>query len=533
MKKYIPNQIEPKWQKKWEEDKLFSPDLDKSENPYYSLMMFPYPSAEGLHVGNMYAFTGADIYGRFKRMQGNDVFEPIGLDGFGIHSENYALKVGRHPVEQAKISAKNFYRQLHAIGSGFAWENTLETYDPDYYRWTQWIFVQMFKKGLAYRKKSQVNFCPSCKTVLSDEQVIDGRCERCKTLVEKREMEQWFFKITSYAEKLLQNTYKESFKWAEKVKIGQRNWIGKKEGINITYDISGFKEKVTVFTTAPVNFGATFIVIAPEYLQRHLSKIIPEKNKVEVEKYIKISLNKSEQQRREDIKEKSGVFTGLYAINHVTGKNIPIWVTDFVLMDVGTGAVQGCPGHDKRDFEFAKKFGLPIVRVVVGEDKDETEIRQVDQVVEHGMKGVFVNSDFLNGLDFEAGLQKTMDYFEKKGWGKRVITYKLRDWCISRQRYWGAPIPMIYCKKCGWQSVPEKDLPVLLPPLSDWKPEGTGKGPLAKVKSFVETKCPKCGNYAERETDVCDTFLDSAWYHLRYPSVKTRNAPWDRQTIKK
>lgn len=534
---YHPNDFEKKWQKVWEKKRVYQPDLKESSKrfgkaqrkPFYNLMMFPYPSAEGLHVGNMYAFTGADIYGRYKRMQGNDVFEPIGLDGFGIHSENYAIKVGKHPLVQAKISAKNFYRQLHAIGNGFAWENTLETYDPDYYKWTQWIFVQLFKKGLAYRKKSEVNFCPSCKTVLSDEQVIEGRCERCKTIVEKREMEQWFFKITAYAEKLLQNTYAESFKWSEKVKIGQRNWIGKKEGINITYKIKDSADTVTVFTTAPVNFGATFIVVAPEH---QLIQKIAKKDK-KINEYVNKSLKKKDIDRIAEGKEKTGVFTGLYAINHVNNKEIPIWVTDFVLTNVGTGAVQGCPGHDKRDFEFAKKFDLPIVRVVVGEDGYLGPIKQMDQVVEHGKKGNFVNSDFLNGLDFETGLQKTMDYFEEKGWGKRVTTYKLRDWCISRQRYWGAPIPMIHCDKCNWNPVPEDELPVLLPPLSDWKPEGTGKGPLAKIKSFVETKCPNCGGKADRETDVCDTFLDSSWYHLRYSSVDDKINPWHPEITKK
>jgi len=376
---------------------------------------------------------------------------------------------------------------------------------------------------LAYRKKSPVNFCPKDKTVLSDEQVIEGKCERCGSVVEKRDMEQWFFRITKYAERLLQNTYKPTFAWPEKVKIGQRNWIGKKEGINITYEIDSTKEKVTVFTTAPVNFGMTFLVLSPEH--QLTKKIIsgevklPDSSRSQVEEYVKTAKKKSEMERIAEGKEKTGVFTGLYAINAMNEKKVPVWVTDFVLGHVGTGAVQGCPGHDLKDFQFAKKFGLPIIRVIKGTDGDISPIGREEQVIEKGMKGTFVNSEFLNGLDFEEGLQKTMDHFVKMGVGKRIIEYKLRDWCISRQRYWGAPIPMIHCKKCAWQTVPENDLPVLLPDLKDWKPEGTGKGPLAKLKDWVKVSCPQCGGVADRETDVCDTFLDSSWYFLRYPSI--------------
>lgn len=529
--KLKPQEFESKWQAVWEKEGVYQPDIKSAKKPFYNLMMFPYPSAEGLHVGNMYAFTGADIFGRFQRMMGNDVLEPIGLDGFGIHSENYALKMGRHPKEHAIISEKNFYRQLHSIGNGFAWKNTVETYDPDYYKWTQWIFIQMFKHGLAYRKKAPLNFCPKDKTVLSDEQVIDGKCERCGSEVEKRDMEQWFFKITDYAEKLLQNTYKKEFMWPEKVKIGQRNWIGKKEGINITYKIDGMDETVTVFTTAPVNFGMTFLVLSPEHALT--TKIItgktqvPEKNRAAVKAYVEKAQKKSDMDRIAEGKEKTGEFTGLYAINQINGKKVPVWVTDFVLGHVGTGAVQGCPGHDHKDFAFAKKFGLPIIRVIVGVDGDTGPIERDEQVIVKGDKGEFVNSDFLNGLSFEEGLKKTMDWFEEKGFGKRVVEYKLRDWCISRQRYWGAPIPMISCKTCGWVPVPDDQLPVTLPDLQDWKPEGTGKGPLAKLEDWVKVECPTCGGSADRETDVCDTFLDSSWYHLRYPSVDDNQEPWN------
>jgi leucyl-tRNA synthetase len=562
--KFTPSDFESKWQKVWEEQGIYQPNMRDAKRPFYNLMMYPYPSAEGLHVGNMYAFTGADIYGRFKRMHGFDVFEPIGLDGFGIHSENYALKIGKHPKEQAKVSEANFYRQLHMIGNGFAFKHSLETYDPDYYRWTQWIFVQMFKHGLAYRKKSPLNFCPSCKTVLSDEQVINGACERCKTLVEKREMEQWFFRITAYAEKLLQNTYKESFKWSEKVKIGQRNWIGKKEGINITYPViagpaasfppasapyvravgspssrvTRVSDTIICFTTRPdTNFGATFVVIAPEH--PFVASLLSSKTK-EIRDYVDKARKKSEIERIAEGRKKTGVFTGFYCLNQLNNYKMPLYISDFVLPEFGTGAVVGVPGHDLRDFEFAKEFNLPIVRVVVGKDGDKSEITKPEQVQE---EGTMINSGFLNGLDIHAATEKIMNHLEEKGWGKRMTTYKLRDWCVSRQRYWGAPIPMVFCKKCarlpdgqGWVPVPEKDLPVLLPDLTDWKPEGTGKGPLAKLESFIKTKCPRCGGDADRESDVCDTFLDSSWYFFRYPSTRAADSeqvPWDPEITKK
>ncbi len=528
--KYNPSDIESKWQKMWGKNRVYQPDLQNAKKPYYNLMMFPYPSAEGLHVGNMYAFTGADINGRYKRMRGFDVFEPIGLDGFGIHSENYAIKIGKHPAEQAKISQKNFYKQLHAIGNGFAWENTLETYDPDYYRWTQWIFVQMFKHGLAYRKKSPVNFCPSCKTVLSDEQVIDGFCERCKTAVEKKEMEQWYFKITKYAERLLKNL--DTLDWTNKVKVGQKNWIGKKEGININYPIIQLSNQqisnkigtITCFTTRPdTNFGATFIVLAPEhpFVATLLSPQNPHNPHIhlkEIAAYVAKSSKKSDADRIAEGRKKTGVFTGFYAVNQLNDYKMPIWISDFALMSVGTGAVVGVPGHDMRDFEFAKEFNIPIIRVVVGKDGDKSEITKPEQVQEK--EGTMSNSGFLDGMEIRKAIGVMMDHLEEKGWGKRVTTYKLRDWCISRQRYWGAPIPMIFCEKCQWQPVPEDQLPVLLPEnVKDWKPEGTGKGPLAKIESFVNVVCPECGNPARRETDVCDTFLDSSWYHMRYPSI--------------
>ena len=530
MDKYNPAKIEKKWAKAWTEKGIYQPDLKKSRKPFYNLMMFPYPSAEGLHVGNVYAFTGADIYGRYQRMKGNAVFEPIGLDGFGIHSENYALKVGKNPVEQAKISEKNFYRQLKLIGNGFAWQNRLETYDPDYYQWTQWIFIQMFKAGLAYRKKAAVNFCPSCKTVLSDEQVIAGSCERCQSNVVKKDLAQWFFRITKYAERLLKNL--EKIDWTEKVKIAQRNWIGKKEGINIKYQILNSKYQIKCFTTRPdTNFGATFVVLAPEH--GLVEKLLASHPRGEIEKYVDQAKKKTTIERIAEGREKTGVFTGFYCLNQLTNQKMPLYISDFVLMDYGTGAVVGVPGHDLRDFEFAKKFKLPVIRVVVGSNGDKSPIIRIEQVQEE--EGKMVNSEFLNGMDIHQATEAMMVYLEKKSWGKRVTTFRLRDWCISRQRYWGAPIPMIYCEKCakkalgekkempGWFPVSDSELPVLLPKVKNWRPEGEGKGPLDKIPEFYEVKCPRCGGKAKRETDVCDTFLDSAWYFLRYPSIDAEN----------
>ena len=574
---YNPKVIESKWQKIWAKNKTFQADLKKAKKPYYNLMMFPYPSAEGLHVGNMYAFTGSDIWGRYIQMNGFDVFEPIGLDGFGIHSENYALKTNTHPKKQAQVSEKNFYRQLKAIGNMFSWDNKLETYDPDYYQWTQWLFIKLFKAGLAYRAKAPVNWCPSCKTVLADEQVINSRCERCEAVVEPKQLEQWFFKITKYADRLLSNTYK--IDWSPKVLAIQRNWIGRSQGINISYPIysnpgvdketPGLKNTITCFTTRPdTNFGAAFICLAPEHSlitefinsKSNLPDGGPNSKKEEIKQYVEKSKKQTKEERISQAREKTGVFTGLYALNQLTNYKMPIWVADFVLMDVGTGAVVAVPGHDLRDFEFAKKYGLKIIRVVVGIDKDKSEITRPEQVQED--KGYMINSQFLNGLDIHKATKTIMDYLEKKGWGKRTTTYHLRDWLISRQRYWGPPIPMIYCHKCasnlptpglvkmnpgvgkmaGWQPVPEEDLPIILPEVKDWRPKGTGRGPLAQLKEWQKVKCPKCGGGAQRETDVSDTFLDSAWYFLRYPSIRTGllqakrpvlDKPWDQTLTKK
>lgn len=542
---YNPSEIEVKWQEIWDNEKIYQPDLDNSKHPFYNLMMFPYPSAEGLHVGNVYTFGGIDAYGRFKRMQGFDVFEPIGLDGFGIHSENYAIKVGRTPQEHAKISEENFYRQLKSLGNSFDWSRKIETYDPAYYKWTQWLFIELFKAGLAYKDKASVNFCPSCKTVLSDEQVIDGKCERCSSIVEKKELEQWFFRITDYAERLLANT--KDLDWTEKVKLAQINWIGKKSGINITYNVKNSDKKIEVFTTRPdTNFGATFIALSPEHPLA--LELTTKENQEAAKRYIKEASRKSDIERQAEGKEKTGVFTGSYAINELTGYEMPIYLSDFVLPGFGTGALVGVPGHDKRDFEFAKKFGLKVLRVVVGCDNDTSEIISIDQVQEEA--GRMINSGFLNELDIHDATEQIMGFMEEKGYGQRVISYHLRDWLISRQRYWGPPIPMIYCEACarkgeswftsqvkssklkvqssawkadGWY--PEEKLPVLLPEVDNFKPMGTGKAPLANYPEFYDTKCPGCGGNAKRETDVSDTFLDSSWYFFRYLATDRDDLP--------
>jgi leucyl-tRNA synthetase len=538
MERYDFASIEKKWQETWFKDGVYEPDFEKprGKGKFYNLMMFPYPSAEGLHVGNMYAFTGADIYGRMKRMQGYDVFEPIGLDGFGIHSENYAMKIGAHPMEQSKVSQENFYRQLQMIGNGFAWKEKLETYDPAYYRWTQWLFVQMWRHGLAYRKKQSVNWCPSCKTVLADEQVIAGKCERCSTEVVKKALEQWFFRITKYAGKLLENI--ETIDWSERVKVAQRNWIGRSEGAEIAFPVTGTDERIVVFTTRPDTlFGATYMVLSPEneLVEKLRSQI---SNFKEVEAYRKEAAAKSETERTAEEKEKTGVeLKGVKAVNPVNKEEIPIFIADYVLAGYGTGAIMAVPAHDERDFAFAKEFNLPIPVVIsngmVREPLTEAYVGD----------GALVNSEKFDGMSVAEAVPAVTEF----AGGKLVTQYRLRDWLISRQRYWGAPIPMVHCDVCekagkgeqaempGWYAVPEDQLPVTLPFVKDFRPKGKDESPLASVREFYETACPGCGGKAKRETDVSDTFLDSAWYYLRYPSVnsKTKNeTPWDPNITK-
>lgn len=518
--KYNPQQIEKKWAKKWVEEKNFSSNLRDAKNPYYALFMFPYPSAEGLHIGNFYAFTCVDVMAKYKTLRGFDVFEPIGWDAFGIHSENYALKIGETPGKMLERTIANFSQQIQSAGLSCDWEKEVNTTSPEYYKWTQWIFTQLFARGLAYQKESYLNWCPSCKTVLADEQIEGGVCERCKSAPEKRKMKQWFFKITAYTERLLKGL--EEMDWSEITKSAQKNWIGKSEGANIRFKVADSEEEFEIFTTRPDTlFGCSYCVLSPEH--DLTKKIVSKKQRLEVEKYIRKAGAKSDLERKEN-KEKTGVFTGAYAINPVNQEKLPIWIADYVLAGYGFGAIMAVPAHDGRDFEFAKKFNLPIKEVIVPENmKVKNDFCFTDN-------GILVNSGKFSGMKSEEA-KKTITEFVG---GKLVSNYKLRDWCISRQRYWGPPIPIIYCEKCGTVAVPEKDLPVKLPELKvDWEPSGDGRGPLAKVESFMETNCPKCGGKARREADVTDNFLDSAWYFFRYISSKEKEKIFDEKLAKK
>ena len=528
---YDPSAIERKWQRIWQERGTNHTDLQRAQRPFYALMMFPYPSAEGLHVGNLFAFTGNDIYGRFQRLMGHNVFEPLGYDAFGIHSENYALKVGQHPMELIPRNIANFQRQLERAGLMVDWRYRLATTDPSYYKWTQWLFLQLLEQGLAYRKQAAVNWCPSCKTVLANEQVIAGGvCERCKTPVEQRLLEQWFFRISDYSPRLLENL--DHIDWSDTTKTAQRNWIGRSEGAEIafeTQDVKGNECEIRVFTTRPDTiYGATYLVLAPEHpLVESLTK---PKEKKRVDEY-RERTKKQDLVTRKTSTEKTGVRTGSYAINPATEKEIPIWVSDYVLMEYGTGAIMGVPGHDQRDFEFATKFELPIVRVVCGEREDASA--PLHEAFTECESGTLVNSGVFDGFRVEAAKKAILDLLTKGGSAKPIVHYRLHDWCISRQRYWGPPIPIIYCESCGVVPVPEKDLPVILPFIEDFKPDDSGVSPLARHEEWYRVECPRCGKMGRRETDVSDTFLDSAWYFLRYPSVGRDDVPFEKSVTKK
>jgi len=536
---YRPDQIEAKWRARWAERGTNQPDLDHPTRPFYNLMMFPYPSAEGLHVGNMFAFTGSDVYGRFKRLQGHTVFEPIGYDAFGIHSENYALKVGKHPAELIPQNIANFRRQLERIGGMFDWRHALSTTDPEYYKWTQWIFLQLLKAGKAYKKKAGVNWCPFDKTVLANEQVIDGKCERCGTAVEQRFLEQWFFRITDYCDRLLANL--DGLDWSDTTRTAQRNWLGRSEGAEITFPLHGLPTPrsgegpggggITVFTTRPDTlYGATFMVLAPEHPL--VAQLTTADRKAEVDAYVKAAAAQDLVSRKVGDREKTGVFIGAHATNPVTGKPVPVWIADYVLMEYGTGAIMAVPAHDERDFAFATKYALPIVRVLAesGDGRSDSSAPAEAIVETDGM--VLVNSGRFDGMAAEAAMRAITQQLASEGRGKAVVQFRLHDWCISRQRYWGPPIPVIYCDGCGAVPVPEKDLPVLLPALEDFRPDDSGISPLARHEEWYYVPCPTCGKRARRETDVSDTFLDSAWYYLRYPSTEFHDRPFDKTRTK-
>ncbi|MGH7654075.1 MAG: leucine--tRNA ligase [Gemmatimonadaceae bacterium] len=542
---YDPSAVERKWRDRWAASAANRTDIAGAQRPFYALMMFPYPSAEGLHVGNLFAFTGNDIYARFQRLQGLDVFEPIGFDAFGIHSENHALKVGVHPTELIPANIANFTRQLERAGLMVDWSRTVDTTHPSYYKWTQWVFLQLLERGLAYKKKAAVNWCPNDKTVLANEQVENGRCERCGALVEQRYLEQWFFRITDYAERLLENL--DGLDWSHTTKTAQRSWIGRSEGAEIRFQVlnpledagsaavhvtaefrSGIHE-IGVFTTRPDTiFGATYVVVAPEHPR--LDAITSFDQREAVAEYRALS-SRQDLIARKTNKEKTGVFTGSYAVNPATGAMIPVWTADYVLMEYGTGAIMAVPGHDERDFEFAKKFDLAIQRVVAGPD-DTARTPLHEAYVDDG-KGRLCNSGHFDDIPVEDAKRMVTDWLESKHAAKGVVNYRLHDWCISRQRYWGPPIPVIYCDACGTVPVPEKDLPVLLPNIPDFRPDDSGVSPLARHEEWYRVPCPACGKPARRETDVSDTFLDSGWYFLRYPSVGRDDVAFDGATTER
>jgi leucyl-tRNA synthetase len=531
---YNPAEVERKWQQRWEErgtNRWTDEELRQARRPFYNLMMFPYPSAEGLHVGNIYAFTGADIYGRFKRLQGHQVFEPIGFDAFGIHSENFALKQGIHPSELIPRNVERFTRQLKRVGLMYDWSHTVDTTAPEYYKWTQWIFLQLYKHGLAEKKEAPVNWCPSCNTVLANEQVVGGECERCGTAVEMRFLSQWFFRITDYVARLLDNL--KWIDWSDTTKKAQENWIGRSEGAEIRFPVVGQAAgqeplAISVFTTRPDTlFGATYMVLAPEHPL--VDRITTDANREAVEEYRRQASAQDLVTRKKTDKTKTGVDTGARAINPISGEEIPVWIADYVLMEYGTGAIMAVPGHDERDFEFAKTFGLPIRRVVAAQGEDgDTPLEEA-----YSGAGRLVSSGRFNGLTADDGKQAITMQLAESGAGTPRTNYRLHDWTISRQRYWGPPIPILYCDACGTVPVPEDQLPVVLPHIEDFKPDATGISPLARHEEWYVTSCPSCGGRARRETDVSDTFLDSAWYFLRYPSANNTQLPFDPAVTKK
>jgi len=514
-------EIDRKWQKIWEETKLYKFNPENVDKKLYCLEMFPYPSGAKLHIGHWYNYGPTDSWARMKRMQGYEVFHPMGFDAFGLPAENYAIKTGIHPYDSTMENIRTMERQLREMGVTFDWDYEIITCLPEYYKWTQWIFLKLYEAGLAYRKKAPVNWCPSCQTVLANEQVIDGKCERCGTEVTKKELTQWFFKITAYAEELLEKL--DDLDWPEKTKMMQRNWIGKSEGAEIEFKIDGKDLSFRVFTTrADTLFGATYVVLAPEH--ELVDLITTEEYKEAVEEYKEYAKKQSEIERLSTEKEKTGVFTGAYAIHPLTGEKLPIWIADYVLVTYGTGCVMGVPGHDERDYEFATKYNLPIKRVIKG-------VGDVDDSLPFVEYGILVNSEEFTGMTSEEARVKIVEKLKAEGKAEFKVNYRMRDWLVSRQRYWGAPIPIIHCERCGIVPVPEEDLPVLLPYDVEFEP--TGESPLKKHAGFMNVTCPKCGGPALRDPDTLDTFVDSSWYYLRYPDNKNDKEPFNKEWINK
>lgn len=524
--KYEFAAIEPKWQKRWEEAKVYAAGEHSGKPKFYGLVEFPYPSGQGLHVGHPRPYTAMDIVTRKKRMDGYNVLFPMGFDAFGLPTENYAIKNHIHPAKVTRDNIANFTAQLKMLGFGFDWDRVVDTTDPSYYKWTQWIFLQLYKKGLAYKATMPVNWCTSCKCVLANEEVVEGVCERCGSAVIRKEKSQWMLKITEYAQRLIDDL--DDLDFIERVKIQQRNWIGRSTGAEVTFK-STAGDDIVVFTTRPDTlFGATYMVLSPEH---ELVKSWLEAGKLanadEVRAYQKTAASKSDLERTELNKEKTGVcLDGVRGVNPVNGKEIPIFISDYVLSTYGTGAIMAVPAHDDRDWEFAKKFGCEIIEVVSGgEDVQKAAFTAKDET------GILVNSDFLNGLTVKDAIPAVTKWLEEKGIGEAKVNYKLRDWVFSRQRYWGEPIPMVYCEKCGWQPLPEDQLPLLLPDVESYEPTDDGESPLSKMTEWVKTACPCCGGEARRETDTMPQWAGSSWYFLRYMDPHNGKALASREAL--
>ncbi|NGU52610.1 leucine--tRNA ligase [Clostridium perfringens] len=513
--------IDKKWQDKWAESGLYKFDPNKEGEKLYVLEMFSYPSGSQLHAGHWFNYGPVDSWARFKRMQGYNVFQPMGFDAFGLPAENFAIKTGIHPQDSTIKNIAKMEEQLKAMGAMFNWENEVVTCSPEYYKWTQWLFLKLYEKGLAYRKKAPVNWCPSCQTVLANEQVVDGACERCSTEVTKKDLTQWFFKITDYADELLDKL--DGLDWPEKTVSMQKHWIGRSTGSQVNFKVKDSDLNFDVFTTRVDTLcGVSYVVLAPE--NPLVDEIVSAEQKEAVENYKEEAKKQSDIERQSISREKTGVFTGAYAIHPLTGKEVPIWVGDYVLATYGTGAVMAVPAHDERDFAFAEKFNLPINRVIEAKDGSETNL----PFCEHG---ILVNSGEFDGLTTDEAKEKIVEKLSSMGLGEKKVNFRLRDWLVSRQRYWGAPIPVVYCEECGIVPVPESQLPVELPYDVEFAPDG--KSPLAKSEAFVNTTCPHCGKPAKRETDTLDTFVCSSWYYLRYPDNKNTEAPFNPELINK
>ena len=521
MVEYNPNAIEKKWQKKWDDEKTFKSEIDNNKKKFYPLVEFPYPSGQGLHVGHPRPYTALDVVARKRRLEGENVMYPMGWDAFGLPTENYAIKNKIHPAKVTEDNIAHFKEQMKSIGFSFDWDREINTTDPDYYKWSQWIFIQMFKHGLAYKNEMSVNWCPSCQVGLANEEVVDGKCERCGTEVVHKMKNQWMLKITEYADRLIDDLEEVDFE--ERIKASQINWIGRSHGCDVDFKIKDLDEKLTVYTTRPDTiFGVSYMVVSPEHpiLDKYKERI---KNFAEIEAYQEEAKKKSDFERSELNKDKTGVMIdGISAINPLNDKEIPIWVSDYVLMTYGTGAIMAVPAHDSRDFEFANKFDMPIIPVYdTGEELPTTDIN----------KGEAINSDFLNGLSASDAKKKAIEYVEEKGLGKAKTNFKLRDWVFSRQRYWGEPIPMIYCEEHGWVPVPEEELPVKLPDVPSYEPTATGESPLSEIEEFVNTTCPICGKPAKRETDTMPQWAGSSWYYLRYMDPNNKEAIASKEAL--